>query len=130
MELPVGLQLRELLLALCTGAAFGLLYDFLRLLRGSSRLLAAAADLLYSLLLLIGLLVFALYAGRGRLRLFALIFMAMGGTAYLLTLSGPIRAGAKLARRRLLRPLLRPAAAACRGLKKFLEKCKKLVASG
>ncbi len=78
MELPVSLQLRELGYALALGAALGLLYEQLRPLR-RGRFLTAAADLIYVLVVFVSLLGFALYAGRGRLRLFALAGMALSG---------------------------------------------------
>ena len=78
MELPVSLQLRELILALALGAGLGLLYVLLHPLR-RGRLLTAVTDLLYVLTVLVSLLAFALYAGRGRLRLFALAAMAVSG---------------------------------------------------
>lgn len=82
MELPVSLQLRELGLALAAGALFGLLYDLLRPLR-RGRFCTALADGLYSLLLLAGLLLFTLYAGRGRLRIFAAAAMGLSGGLWL-----------------------------------------------
>ena len=82
MELPVGLQLRELALALALGAGLALLYVLLRPLR-RSRLLTSAMDFLYVLAVLLSLLAFALYAGRGRLRLFALAAMAVSGGLWL-----------------------------------------------
>lgn len=82
MELPVSVQLRELLLALGSGAALGLLNDLLRPLR-RGRLSAALSDLFLCLAALIGLLLFAVYAGRGQLRLFALAAMGLGGGLWL-----------------------------------------------
>lgn len=82
MELPVVLQLRELRLALAFGAGLGLLYELLRPFRRGPRS-AALADLLFCLLLLAGLLLFALYAGRGRLRLFVPAAMALSGGLWL-----------------------------------------------
>jgi hypothetical protein len=82
MELPVGLQLRELGLALALGAAFGILYDLLRPLR-RGRITTSLTDLLYVLAVFISLPAFALYAGRGRLRLFALGAMALSGGLWL-----------------------------------------------
>lgn len=82
MELPVSLQLRELLLALALGLGFGAVYDLGRPLR-RGRVLTAAADGLYVLSVLVCLLAFALYAGRGRLRLFALAAAALSGSIWL-----------------------------------------------
>ncbi len=78
MELPVSFQLRELGWALAVGAGFGLLNDLLRPLR-RGRGLTALADFLWCLVLLIALLGFTLYAGNGRLRLFALLAMGLSG---------------------------------------------------
>ena len=86
MELPVSLQLRELGWALALGALFGLLYDLLRPLRRGPAS-TALADLLFCLPLLPALLLFALYAGRGRLRLFAPAAMALSGGLWLRLLS-------------------------------------------
>ena len=83
MELPVGLQLRELALALALGGAFGLAYDLLRPLR-RGRISTSLTDLLYVLAVFVSLLAFALYAGRGRLRLFALAAMAFSGGIWLI----------------------------------------------
>ena len=82
MELPVSLQLRELLLALALGAGFAAVYDLMRPLRRGP-VLTAAADGIYVLAVLLSLLAFALYAGRGRLRLFALAAMAVSGSFFL-----------------------------------------------
>lgn len=89
MELPVGLQLRELELALALGAALGLVYDLLRPLR-RGRGLTALTDLVYVTAVFLSLLAFALYAGRGRLRLFALGAMALSGGLWL-QMSGVFR---------------------------------------
>ena len=91
MELPVRVQLSELGWALAVGAALGLLYDLMRPLR-RGRISTAAADLLYSLLLLLTLLAFGLYAGRGRLRVYALSFMTAAFVLYWLTLGRAVRA--------------------------------------
>ena len=82
MELPVGLQLRELWLALAAGACLGLLYTLRGPLR-RNRFLTIAADLIYVLTVLAALLGFALYAGRGRLRIFALAAMLLSGSLWL-----------------------------------------------
>lgn len=105
MELPVSVQLRELLLALGVGAAFGLLNDLLRPLR-RGRFSTALLDLLWCLCFLTALPLFAVYAGRGRLRLFALAAMGLSGGLWLGLISPPLRrlqTGAE----RLLRSLMR-----------------------
>ena len=78
MELPVTLQLRELGWALALGAGLGLLYELLRPLRRGPWI-TGIADLLYCLTVFLSLMAFALYAGRGRLRLFAPAAMALSG---------------------------------------------------
>lgn len=90
MELPVGLQLRELGWALALGAGLGLLHDLLRPLRGAPWR-TALADLLFCLLLFPALLAFALYAGRGRLRLFVPAAMACSGGLWLQLVSPRLR---------------------------------------
>jgi hypothetical protein len=89
MRLPVSLQLRELLLALAFGAGAGVLYDLLRPLR-RGRLSTGLTDAAYCLLLFFGLLGFALYVGRGRLRLFAVGASGLSGGLWL-TLSAALR---------------------------------------
>ena len=70
MELPVALQLRELELAAAAGLGLALAYELLRPLR-RGRVTTLLADIFWCLLVFAGLLAFALWAGRGRLRLFA-----------------------------------------------------------
>ena len=115
MELPVALQLREFGWALLFGAGAGLAQDLLRPLR-RGRVSTALADALYCLLLLLGLLLFALYAGRGRLRIFALAAMALSGGLWLRLVS-PIFRRLETARRRLFQR-------SCRALKKSLKSMK------
>ena len=90
MELPVSFQARQLLWSLLLGAALGLQFDALHLpCRLQSRphpLLTQLADLLFVLSLLPALLLLALYVGEGRLRLFMLVFAALGAALYALTL--------------------------------------------
>ncbi|MBQ6159639.1 MAG: hypothetical protein IJK24_01695 [Oscillospiraceae bacterium] len=90
MELPIALQLREFGWALLFGAGAGLMQDLLRPLR-RGRVSTALTDSLYCLLLLLGLLLFALYAGRGRLRIFALAAMALSGGLWLRLISPGFR---------------------------------------
>ncbi len=90
MELPVARQLSELVWALIVGMGFGLVFDLLRPLR-RGRVTTGLTDALWCLILLAGLLGFALYAGRGRLRLFALLAMAVSGGLWLWLVSPVIR---------------------------------------
>lgn len=119
MELPVRLQLRELGLALALGAGLGLWYDLLRPLR-RGRVSTPLWDGFYCLSLLLSLLAFAVYAGRGRLRLFALGAMALSGGLWL-RLCSPLVRG-------LLHRVGGSLGTGLRSFKKFLKKRKKLVA--
>ncbi|MBQ1372491.1 MAG: hypothetical protein IIY70_06115 [Oscillospiraceae bacterium] len=105
MELPVFLQLRELGLALVFGVAAGLVYDLLRPLRRGVWS-TGLVDAFYALLLLPALLLFALYAGRGRLRLFALIAMALSDSLWLWGIS-PLFRRLECRRRSFIRRLTR-----------------------
>lgn len=86
MELPLRLQALQLAAAFALGAALGVVYDLLRALRRRVPALTAAADALFCLLLLVGLLALALYAGGGLLRLFFFPGIALGAWAYFRTL--------------------------------------------
>lgn len=90
MELPVALQLRELELALALGLGLAWSFELLRPLR-RGRLSAALADGLWCVLLLLSLLGFALWAGRGRLRLFAAAAMGLSGGLWLGLISPILR---------------------------------------
>lgn len=129
MELPVHVQLRELLLALATGLCLGLAYDLLRPLR-RGRWSAALTDLVYSLLNLLTLLAFSLYAGRGRLRVFAVAAVFIGLCVWLWVFSRPFCA----VQTRAVRILFAPARILRRGCRRFFGKifkfCKKYVAFG
>lgn len=127
MELPVHVQLRELLLALATGLCLGLAYDLLRPLR-RGRWSTALTDLIYSLLNLLALLCFSLYAGRGRLRIFAVVAVFAGLCVWLWICSPPFCA----VQNRVLRILFAPARILRRGCRrlfgKFFKFCKKHIA--
>ena len=101
MELPVTLQLQELGWALGLGAGLGLLYDLLRPLR-RGKWSIALTDGLYALLVLLALLLFALYAGRGRLWLFALAAIGASGALWLRLASPRFRRLEQAARRKEL----------------------------
>ena len=78
MELPVARQAVEFAWAAALGLALGCWYDVLRALRRRHPRLTVPADGLYCLTALLALLAFALYAGRGMMRLFALLGMGLG----------------------------------------------------
>ena len=90
MELPVSTQAGELLAAWILGLLLGVSYDLLRPLR-RGRITTALTDLLFCLLTTLSLLAFLLYAGRGRLRIFALFGMLAGASIWFLTGSRPLR---------------------------------------
>ena len=87
MELPVARQAVEFTWAAALGLALGCWYDVLRALRRRHPRLTVPADGLYCLTALLALLAFALYAGRGMMRLFALLGMGLGAMLWFLTLS-------------------------------------------
>ncbi|MBQ3356935.1 MAG: spore cortex biosynthesis protein YabQ [Oscillospiraceae bacterium] len=87
MELSLGLQGRQFLLAAALGLALGLHYDLLRGLRRVFRRLTVVLDLWFALTLLIGSLLFALYVGNGEYRIFMLLGTALGMAVYFLTVS-------------------------------------------
>ncbi|MBQ6432260.1 MAG: spore cortex biosynthesis protein YabQ [Oscillospiraceae bacterium] len=87
MELPLGLQGRQFLLAAALGFALGLHYDILRGLRRVVRQMTAVLDFWFALTVLISGLSFSLYAGNGEYRIFMLVGTAVGMAVWFLTLS-------------------------------------------
>ena len=87
MELPVSLQAAQFLWAAALGIALALFYDLLRALRRRHPRLTRPADALFCIVLLPALLLFALYAGRGRFRLFFYPAIFLGGALYFYALS-------------------------------------------
>lgn len=87
MELPISTQ--ALLFARGVGLGLGLsaAYDVLRALRRLRPGLTWLTDVLFGLLLGAGLLVFALCAGGGELRLFLFPAIALAAVLYFLTIS-------------------------------------------
>ena len=69
MELPLALQGAQLGAAALTGAALGLIYDALRVLRRHSRA-QAALDALFVLACALALVRLTLLPGRGEFRLY------------------------------------------------------------
>ena len=129
MELPVARQAVEFAWAAALGLALGCWYDVLRALRRRHRRLTVPADGLYCLTALLALLAFALYAGRGMMRLFALLGMGLGAMLWFLTLS-PLALRLFSAFWALLGKLLRLICAPVRGiLKIFLIFFKKVFAT-
>ena len=129
MELPVARQAVEFAWAAALGLALGCWYDVLRALRRRHPRLTVPADGLYCLTVLFALLAFALYAGRGMMRLFALLGMGLGAMLWFLTLS-PLALRLFSAFWALLGKLLRLICAPVRGiLKIFLIFFKKVFAT-
>ncbi|MDE7003007.1 MAG: spore cortex biosynthesis protein YabQ [Oscillospiraceae bacterium] len=116
---------------LLLGALLGLVYDGMRTLRRTAPLpgLAFALDLLFWLGAAAALFLFTLLRDDGRVRIYHMAAVALGGGTYFLTLSRlvlPALLGLAELARRLWRLLTAPARAAARGAKKFLENQKKL----
>lgn len=87
MELPVTAQAVQFGLSALLGVGLGLVYDLLRALRRHIRKLTALLDAVFCLTVLCALLLLALYVGHGQLRVFMIPGVALGATAYFLTLS-------------------------------------------
>ena len=131
MENHVPQQLTAYLTAAALGAASAMVYDLLRtvrLRRRRDRRLTGLLDVLYTAVLGLLLLWFALRIGQGELRLYMLTGVALGALLYSLTLPPLLRPlwdfwlDAAVA---LCRLLCRPAVLAARWLKKaaaFLKK--------
>ena len=111
------------------GAAAGVLYDGMRLVRARLPfpLLAAALDLLFWLGVTLVLFLFAIVSGNGLVRLYTIIAMAGGGGAYFLLFSRFFLAGGAFFLRwagKVLRFLLLPLVLPLRFLKKIRKKAK------
>ena len=93
MSISLFSQGQSFLLALAAGAALGLVYDLLRLLRTArvSRFLQEASDLLFWLLAAAALFLCGTVLEAGRVRLYLLLSMFCGGALYFLLLSPPLR---------------------------------------
>lgn len=87
MELPVTAQAVQFGLSALLGVGLGLVYDLLRALRRHAKKLTALLDAVFCLTVLCALLLLALYVGHGQLRVFMIPGVALGATAYFLTLS-------------------------------------------
>ena len=86
MQLPLALQTVQFLLSALLGVSMSLLYDVFRAIRGRVKA-ACLLDGLFGLVLVLGMLLFALYPGRGEFRIFMYIGMLFGVVFYFLTLS-------------------------------------------
>ena len=88
MSLPVAWQLEQFLWSMGLGAALALVWTMLRALRILRPGLTHLCDALFGLFLTPTLLLFALYAGHGRFRLFFFPGIAFGAALFFL-LPGP-----------------------------------------
>ena len=116
---------------LLLGALLGLVYDGMRTLRRTwqKSVLAFVLDLLFWLGATAALFLFTLSRDDGRVRIYHIAAVALGGGAYFLTLSRlalPALLWLAGLARRIWRLLTAPLRAAVRGTKKFLENRKKL----
>lgn len=91
MEQPVVFQLWQMGAAAAVGAALGLLYDLLRLLRRFRPRLTLPLDILFVLAVLPTLLLMSLYVGHGQFPPFFYPLLALGAWAYFVTLGRPLR---------------------------------------
>ena len=87
MEYPVSQQMIQLAGSIAFGAALGLHYDLLRLLRRWKHALTIALDLWFGLTSLLACCLFALYVGDGWFHLFMILGTLGGSILYFLTLS-------------------------------------------
>ena len=87
MEQPISAQAVAFAWAAALGAALGVCYDLLRVLRRRHPRCTVPADAAFCLLSLAALWAYARSAGRGMLRLFAFLGLACGAAVDALTLS-------------------------------------------
>ncbi len=86
MNLPVITQLLQFCCAVALGFCLALFWSFLRALRTESPKLVHLCDGLFGLVLLPTLLLFALYVGDGRFRIFFFPGIALGCACFFLLL--------------------------------------------
>lgn len=86
MNLPVTAQMVQFGCAVALGFCLALFWSFLRALRTESPRLVHLCDGLFGLVLLPTLLLFALYVGDGRFRLFFFPGIALGCACFFLLL--------------------------------------------
>ncbi len=89
MELPVSLQGAQFAGAFALGLALAACYDIFRAVRRAHPRLTRPLDALYCLLLLLSLLLYALYPGRGEFRVFFYPGIFLGALLWFLTVSTP-----------------------------------------
>ena len=89
MEIWVSEQALFLLGALGLGAAVGLVYDLLRILRVRLPVpfVGGVLDLLFWVMVTVALFVYTTVAGRGEVRIYLLAGVAIGGALYFRALS-------------------------------------------
>ena len=84
MEIAISRQIMEALVAFGLGAAAGIFYDILRVLRSRLRspIVTFISDIIFGVVFGLALFFAGMTAGEGRQRLFMTIIAAIGGTAY------------------------------------------------
>lgn len=87
MEISNSAQVIEFVLSLLLGIGFGIFYDIVRVIRRRIPFLGSALDFILPLAIAIGMLLFALYAGGGILRIFMLAAVVLGAAMYFAMLS-------------------------------------------
>ena len=92
MGVDILLQLRQAVVSLAAGAAAGLLYDFMAVLRRDAGMVGALIlDSLFGLLMAVGLFLLGYGPGGGELRLFMLAFLLVGMALYFVCMGGRAR---------------------------------------
>lgn len=94
MEIYIGQQLLDLGAAMLLGIVCGMMYDLLRpvrLRRRYNKPLTHVVDIVFVLIVLLAVFLFALRIGQGEFRLFMLCGFLAGGVLYFLLLSPLLR---------------------------------------
>ena len=93
MSISLSGQLLSLAAGLLLGVGVGLLYDLLRQLRllAPRRWMAEGLDLLFWLLACLALFLCGILFGGGQVRLYMVLWLTLGATAYFAALSGKMR---------------------------------------
>ena len=93
MSISLSGQLLSLAAGLLLGVGVGLLYDLLRQLRllAPRRWMAEGLDLLFWLLACLALFLCGILFGGGQVRLYMVLWLTLGATAYFAVLSGKMR---------------------------------------
>ena len=92
MEVSVAAQAAAFAGGLGLGFALGVLYDLMRVLRTRLKLplVGSVLDLLFWIAATITLFLWTLWVEQGQMRLYTILSILLGGTAYFLSLSRPV----------------------------------------